>query len=485
MSHHSAVLRVINHYGKCGDATERVEGQIVMPLVHPWRVTALGRRGHRQSGAVPTCHGLEVWNSSLLDPLLRPVTPVIYKNVDLDRTSSEMRGDGITTGDQSLQVVLLSSSDPLDVHSFSGTIYYMAKALKVEFPDIEIVRYSRSPWFSPLQRIVLKVSKRRVDPYYWRWLNRYFAKRLNKRWQGWRVLVIGVVNASLVAELATLVPVINISDATFELVRNAYEMFGSLNHKTAVRAEEDERNSILRSIHNSFSSGWAAQSAINHYNARPQDVSVISWGCNLGSVLAAEVHPRVAARSECRLLFIGGEWERKGGDIVCAAAEILAGKGIPVRVDLVGASPPEDLPQRRWLHHWGYLNKGNTDQFALLRSLMREAELLFLPTRRDCTPMVFAEANAYGTPALTRDVGGVADVVRNGANGVVLAEDADAADFAAVVESLWNNVERYEKLRASSRLEYENRLNWEVWVHEVRKIVERLSARGLGSGLVD
>lgn len=388
-----------------------------------------------------------------------------------------MRGDGLATGDQPPQVVLLSSSDPLDVHSFSGTIYYMANALKLEFPNIEIVRSSRPAWFRPLQRIVLKASGRQVDPYYWRRLNRYFAKRLNKRWRSRRIVVIGVANASLVAELATLVPVINISDATFDLMRTEHEVFWSLNQNTALRAEQDELNSIINSVHNSFSSSWAARSAIDHYGARPEDVSVISWGCNFESVPESEVRPIPSSSDECRLLFIGGEWKRKGGDVVFAVAEILAGKGIPVRVDLVGA-PPENLPERPWLHYRGYLSKANEEHNALLRSLMRDAELLLLPTRRDCTPMVFAEASAYGTPALTRDVGGVADVVRDGANGIVLSEDADAERFADVIESLWYSPDRYAKLRVSTRLEYENRLNWNVWARKIGELVGKQSAAG-------
>jgi glycosyltransferase involved in cell wall biosynthesis len=372
----------------------------------------------------------------------------------------------------------MSSSDPLDVHSFSGTIYYLAQALQRQFPSMEIVRSSRPAWFKPLQRLVLKATRLRADPYYWRPLNRWFARRLAKRWRGRRVVVVGVVNSALVAELAASVPVINVSDATYDLMRTEHEVFWSLDKKTAARAEEDELNSITRSVHNSFSSQWAANSAIGHYGARPEDVSVISWGCNFDTVPATEVRPTDFTREECRLLFIGGEWARKGGDVVCAAADILAGKGIPVRVDVAGVSPPDDLPHKPWLHRHGYLSKADKDQLALLRSLTRDADLLFLPTRRDCTPMVYAEANAYGTPALTRDVGGVADVVRDGANGIVLPEAADAAQFASAVDSLWKDEGRYRNLRASARREYETRLNWDVWATRIAKLIEELAATG-------
>jgi glycosyltransferase involved in cell wall biosynthesis len=377
-----------------------------------------------------------------------------------------------------LHIVLLSAGDPLNVLSFSGSLYYMAGALRLQFPDLEIVRHSRPFWFVLLQRVVQKITKGRVEPYYWRWMNRWFAARLLKRWKGRRVAIIGIVNASLVCELAASVPVINVSDATWDLMKTEHEIYWSLNARTAASAEYAELNSTLRSVHSSYSSNWAAQNAIHHYGGRREKVSVISWGCNFDFVAETEVRRACSNRAECRLLFIGGEWVRKGGDIVCDAADILASKGIPVRVDFVGASPPADLPSRPWMHPHGYLSKSDQKEAELLRSLMRDAELLFLPTRRDCTPMVFAEANAYGTPALTRNVGGVADVVHDGANGIVLQEDAQAEDFAAAIEALWNDPQRYARLRASARNEYETRLNWDVWARQIAEVVRSLSAAG-------
>jgi len=79
---------------------------------------------------------------------------------------------------------------------------------------------------------------------------------------------------------------------------------------------------------------------------------------------------------------------------------------------------------------------------------------------------------------LTRDVGGVADVVHDGANGIVLPENADASQFAAEIEALWNDPKRYEELRASARREYEARLNWDVWASKIAELVNRLEAEG-------
>lgn len=377
-----------------------------------------------------------------------------------------------------LRIIFLSSSDPLDVRSFSGVLLHMVGALREVLPSMEVLRSSRPVWFRRFQRAVLRVSGGRVDPYYWRALNRLFARRLARRWRGERILVISVVNAALVAELAASVPVLNLTDSTFELMRGFYATFSRLEEKTAARAEEDELNSIRRSVHNSFSSAWAANSAVKHYGARVEDVSVISWGCNLEDVAIDDIRPPERAGDECRLLFIGGDWLRKGGDVVASTSEILLQRGLRVRVDVVGASAGGDAAAApSWLHHWGFLSKADEGQFNRLRELMHEADFLFLPTRQDCTPMVFSECNAYGTPAVTRDVGGVSDVIHHGINGLVLPEESTPTDFADAIDAIWLDRDRHAELRRTSRREYEQRLNWRSWAKGVAAVIRDLEVQ--------
>src|SRR6476620_4623360 len=89
-----------------------------------------------------------------------------------------------------LHVVFLSSHDPLDVGAFSSTIFYMARALEAVFPDLEIIRATRPPWFHRFQKAIRWATRGRGDPFYWPVFNRSFARRLARRWRGQRVLAI-------------------------------------------------------------------------------------------------------------------------------------------------------------------------------------------------------------------------------------------------------------------------------------------------------
>ena len=374
-----------------------------------------------------------------------------------------------------LRLVFLSSGDPLDIAFFSGTPFHMVEALRAEFPDLEVLGGWKPPGFERFRTLVLKTSRGRLDPAYWPAINRRIAARLIDELGGERVLLISVVNSTLTGLLAEQVPTINISDATFRVMRDFYPSFGKLGRSNARWADEAEAASIRNAVHSSYSSAWAARSAVEDYGADRRDVSVIPWGCNLAFIEEENEEPH---GGPCRLLFVGVEWLRKGGDVVIETARLLEQRGFPYHLDLVGVAPPPGtgLPAATTVH--GFLRKADAADYERLRALFKASSYLFLPTRQDCTPMVFAEANAYGTPALTRDVGGVAGVVEHGTNGIVLDRDAAPADFADAIERAWTDRASYDVLRRTSRTAYERRLNWPAWAKALRAIIERLAEEG-------
>jgi len=66
----------------------------------------------------------------------------------------------------------------------------------------------------------------------------------------------------------------------------------------------------------------------------------------------------------------------------------------------------------------------------------------------------------------------VSQPVREGKNGFLLPPDATAQDYAEKIKTVFNDRENYIRLRASSRLEFETRLNWDVWGERVNAIFE-------------
>ena len=129
----------------------------------------------------------------------------------------------------------------------------------------------------------------------------------------------------------------------------------------------------------------------------PAKVQVIRPGVDL-----RRFRPRPAGRppGPARILFVGGDFVRKGGDDLLEAVRYL---GDSAELDLVTASAPPSLPgSPRIRVHVGLDH--NSEQ---LFDLYRRADVFVLPSRGECYGHVICEALASGLPVVACDVGAV------------------------------------------------------------------------------
>jgi len=152
--------------------------------------------------------------------------------------------------------------------------------------------------------------------------------------------------------------------------------------------------------------------------------------------------------------------------------------GVDATLDIVGSSPDpaEHMPEGVVVH--SELDKGDPAGSRHFTQLYEQAAFFVLPFRADCTPIVLAEAAAYGLPVLASATGGMAAMLRPGRSGHLV----DLADFAAtaagLVASCWRDPVAYHLMAAESRLFYEERVNWDSATSALLDVVgERLLAR--------
>jgi glycosyltransferase involved in cell wall biosynthesis len=128
----------------------------------------------------------------------------------------------------------------------------------------------------------------------------------------------------------------------------------------------------------------------------------------------------------CPLLTVGGDWHRKGVDLAVATLVELRTLGVEATLDIVGCSPntTEHLPDGAVVH--GVLDKSNPEGARALREMYERASFFLLPSRAECTPIVLAEAAAYGLPVVASATGGMAAMLREERSGYLV----DLADFA-------------------------------------------------------
>lgn len=183
-------------------------------------------------------------------------------------------------------------------------------------------------------------------------------------------------------------------------------------------------------------SRWAKASFVEDYGCREQDVAVIPPGVDLQAFAPGNRDHELP-----RILFVGGDFERKGGDLLLDVFR----KRLRRRAELVLVTR-KPLPAEPGVEV--HLNvAANSPQ---LRRLYAESDVFALPTRADAYSIVGMEALASGLPVIATRVGGIPDIVREGETGHLIEVD-DAAALGDALESLVANPSRRASMGAAAR----------------------------------
>ena len=271
-------------------------------------------------------------------------------------------------------------------------------------------------------------------------------------------------------------PLILVHDATWHQLLDFYP--GYERERIARETQNGGYQMDLLSLHKCdraiYASKWAASSAIDGYGIDPAKVCVLPLGAGLTSVPTRKQLARwvkLRGRGPCRLLFVGIDWHRKGGDIAVAIAQQLASRGTPVELQVVGCDPPGAVPS--FVRSFGFLSKTNPLQANVIQRLFEEADFFVLPTRAECFGMVFNEAAAYCLPVAATSVGGTPEIVSESWGGL-LPLNATPGAFAEWIHSHYFDRAAYERMAWSARDCFEERLNWGAFCRGLTTIIKTL-----------
>ena len=361
--------------------------------------------------------------------------------------------------------------------SWSGTVYHTAQALKKHCGEPSYL----SPVLPCRKEDLIAAIIRRSSQIL---LGEKYAcsiflansyARAGAQWlAGQSFDVIVAPNGALdIAFLETNIPIVLVEDATFGLLFDYYPAFSGLLARSIYEMNTLQALALKKASAVIYSSAWAARSAIEDYGADPAKVHVVPFGANFDECPPQEVALARKPSDRCRLLFLAAGWARKGGDIAFETLLKLEELGIAAELIVCGCTPPKALVHER-MRVIPFLDKNDQRQRRELEQLFMVSDFLLVPTRADCSPMVFCEANAFGLPVITTNTGGVPEVIRDGENGFLLPYDAGGAAYAEVIARLYRDEQRYVQLARTSRAAFESRLNWDAWGVAVKHILADL-----------
>jgi glycosyltransferase involved in cell wall biosynthesis len=218
----------------------------------------------------------------------------------------------------------------------------------------------------------------------------------------------------------------------------------------------------------------AKKSAITDYGIDPAKISVLPSPPNCDHVPSRKIVMQRKQIHICNLLFVGVDWQRKGGDIAVAVVEELNRQGVPSRLQICGCRPPETYSGNPYLQTIGFLDKNLSTDMLRWEKLFLNAHFFILPTRAECMGISFSEAAGFGLPIIATDTGGVSTLVKHGRNGLLFDFDRPAADIAADIRDLWKDKDRYRAMRNESRRFFEEEISSDKWIASVIKIIKVL-----------
>lgn len=192
-------------------------------------------------------------------------------------------------------------------------------------------------------------------------------------------------------------------------------------------------------------SSWAGRSLVSDYGVDPASVEVLPPGVDLA--LWRPGQTRIG--TPLRILFVGGDFERKGGPLLLRAFQALpAGEA---ELHLVTRSKLPDAPGVTVYNHM----QPNSPE---LIALYQNCNVFVLPTGAEAFGIAAVEACAAGLPVIATRTGGLVDIVTDGETGYFIPSDDESA-LVARLRSLVDDPGLRNRLAGAARARAEDRFD--------------------------
>lgn len=364
----------------------------------------------------------------------------------------------------------------LDPEKGRGVEYFIKQTLEKEGNKVLIIRPDIPffVFFYKIYRKLNKVFKKEFHYYRKKIILNSLAKSTNAKLED--------INYDYVISFGTL-PMYNVvsskpkimwSDTTFSNILNYYNDYKKLTDNEINEFQDVELNGLNNSDYIFLTSEWATKSAIKDYDIDKSKVFELPFGANLLEEISdkeIDLNKKADTLDEVNLLFIGKNWERKGGKLVFELCKKLQEKNIKYKLNIIGCNPevPHEINENVIVH--GLLNKSIEKEYKLFKEILNKSHFFVMPSLAEAFGHVYCEANAYGIPVIATKTGGVTSVVLDGENGYTFEISTFVDNASKFFSDIKNDNASYLDLCISSRARYFNYLNWTSSIKKMLTII--------------
>lgn len=211
-------------------------------------------------------------------------------------------------------------------------------------------------------------------------------------------------------------------------------------------------------------SDFVRDSLIRDFGVSPGRVHTVYAGVNV--VIPAH---EPAPKNERVILFVGRDFERKGGPLLLDAFTQVRAQLPDARLVIAGCRPPVYQPGVEVV---GFIDKQTPEGEAAMANLYAQAMVFTMPSHFEPFGIPYAEAMHYGVPCVAVNHCAMPEIVGHGSTGLLVPPDK-AKELALALVSVLKDSKRAMEMGTAGREKAKRLFTWEAVAKKMRVVIER------------
>lgn len=272
------------------------------------------------------------------------------------------------------------------------------------------------------------------------------------------------------------VPLVLYCDSNIELSRRGAatgQSEATMLSTGELRAVHEREAAIYRRAALIFTmSEQVRKSFIEDFGLDPARLVTVHCGPNTDTLAVDRELPAAAAAAPT-ILFVGRDFERKGGNTLLAAFAIVRRRLPGARLRMVGGRPAHGTVADG-VEYLGFLSRDNAVGRKAMDDAYRSANVFCIPTRFEPFGTSFVEAMTYGLPCVGPDVWAVPEIIRHDETGYLVPPE-DPAKLAEALLRVLTDPAVARRMGEAARERVQGHFSWEAVARKMSRALTQVA----------
>lgn len=214
--------------------------------------------------------------------------------------------------------------------------------------------------------------------------------------------------------------------------QNPLEKFtplGSWIRTNEVKKRKEDADKFYKKCAGIFTmSQWLAKDLIENTGVSAEKVHPVGGGCNINISLIDH-----SKKQGNKFLFVGKDFDRKNGKLVCDAFRKLSSKYPEIELYIIG---PNTCPEIQMASNIYFEGRKSYQELVRYYNM---CDYFVMPSKFEAYGLVFAEALCFGLPCIGANRFAMPEFIQNGVNGFLLNDVASINELATLMEALYTS----------------------------------------------